>query len=571
MNEKKRTLFIAAFFGLLSAYFVLPLFLKLRWWGVRDWDQFCTMAAIPSGTILQYGQFPFWNPYIGGGNIFFHHPEAATFSPFLLLYMLFGALVGLKIQVFICYFLGLFGSWRLFERLGMSPVAAMISSAAYFGSVFFSLHFAEGHMSFTHFCFAPWFIYYVMQDRPGYRGIVMASLMLSLMILGSGAGVPLLYTLLFCSLFFILRAVEGRKLSELIRLALSVAGGLALSAVKFLPMCIYVFQNEWTGNPNESIPLSALPAVFFAWNHTLYATGFEGQVWDWHEYGAYLSPPLVILAVVALAVRFRKLWPWLALTLFFLLYGLGDFGWFSPWALLSKLPGYSSARCTGRSFQYVILSVAVLGGFGFDYLRRRLANTGWGRIPMILLYSAASIIVVNNLIFAWPIMSDAARNPGEEITRSAVFEHVIDDQAMTYRNFLANRGSLIAPKISLYEPSRALVGPGDKVSYEHFLNGSARVNRRLFTPNKIEYDLFASGPGVMVISMGFDRGWSAADGRPLRKTNGLITFDFSRGNDRIVLNYETPFFRTGLVLSLLTLAGLVLAWRRSEAANLDRG
>lgn len=58
------------------------------------------MAAIPAGTILQYGQIPFWNPYLGGGNIFFHHPEAATFSPFLLLCVLFGALTGLKIQVF---------------------------------------------------------------------------------------------------------------------------------------------------------------------------------------------------------------------------------------------------------------------------------------------------------------------------------------------------------------------------------------------------------------------------------------------------------------------------------------
>jgi len=327
-------------------------------------------------------------------------------------------------------------------------------------------------------------------------------------------------------------------------------------------MCVYFFQTEWTGNTSEYIPLSALPAIFFGWKQSLFTTNFAGQEWDWHEYGAYISPLLIILALVALAARFRKLWPWLALTLFFFFYGLGNFGWFSPWALLSELPGYSSARGAGRSFQYVILSVAVLGGFGFDYLRTRLAALNASRLWLSAIYVVGLAAVIGNLIFAWPIMTSASRIPAREITRSSVFEHVIDDQAMTYPNYLANRGSLIAPKISLYQPSRALVGPGDEVIPEHFLNGSARVTRRLYTPNRIEYDLDAPGPGVMVISMGFDPGWAAADDRPLRQTNGLITFDFSPGADEIVLTYETPFVRTGLVLSLLSLAGLILAWRR---------
>ncbi len=61
----------------------------------------------------------------------------------------------------------------------------------------------------------------------------------------------------------------------------------------------------------------------------------------------------------------------------------------------------------------------------------------------------------------------------------------------------------------------------------------------------------------MVISMGFDRGWRAVDGRELRQQQGLLTFDFNQGTDGIVLVYRTPYFLTGLVVSAAFLIGLI--------------
>jgi len=163
MNVKQTKVLYPVVFLLLSVYYCLPFFLKINYWGIRDWDLFTTIAAVPAGTILNYGQFPFWNPYLAGGNILFHHPEIAVLSPFVLLYLIFGAVVGLKLQVFICYFLGFWGSWKLFKKLGISEFGALMVAVVYFGSVHFSLHFAEGHMPFTHFCFLPWFIYFLLK------------------------------------------------------------------------------------------------------------------------------------------------------------------------------------------------------------------------------------------------------------------------------------------------------------------------------------------------------------------------------------------------------------------------
>lgn len=561
MTFRKTNVLYPLLFALLAIYYTLPFLYRYDYWGVRDWGLFTTIAAVPAGSIIHYSQFPFWNPYLGGGNILFHHPEVAVLSPFFPLYLIFGAVIGLKIQVLICYFLGFWGSHRLFCRLGVSPAASAMSSVAYFGSVHFVLHFAEGHIPFTHFCFLPWFVYFVLLSVEKRKQLAPAALALALMILGNGAAVPLLYTVTFSSLLFALMSLERRKLAYFRNLAVAAVAGAALAAVKSLPMVIYLVQNRWERGPEESIPLSALAGIFFGFNHSLYARNFADQYWSWHEYGAYISPILIIFALAALFHNLRKHKVWLVLLLFFLVLGLGNFGSLSPWALLSHLPGFSSARCSGRSFQFVILSAAVLGGFGFDYLREKLSSSC--RWLKLTLPAAAGVVILTNLGFAVPIMMSAFNKKPEQVFRSPVFAHVIDDKPQAYKNYLANRGSLIAPWLSAYHPSRALVDENDKVLPDHVLIGKAEVMRRLYTPNRIEYELDAAEGGQIVIGMGYDVGWKASDKRSVYEKRGLIAFSFQPGRSQVSLSYRTPYFYTGLIISLATLVGLATLYRRS--------
>ena len=553
----KHKLFAPGLSAVLALYYTLPFLLKITWWGGRDWDLFTTMAAVPVGSLLDYGQFPFWNLYLGGGNILFHHPEVAILSPFFLLYLVFGAVVGLKLQVLICYFIGFYGSIKLSEQLGMSTLAAAMTSVAYFGSVHFALHFAEGHMPFTHFCFLPWFLYFLLRSPSGLKHLLAASICLVLMILGNGAAIPLLYTLTFSTLLVVLLSVTQKSYLLLKNLALMVVAALGLSAIKIIPMAIYLLENRWAGNPDESIPLSALGSIFFGLTHSLYARNFPEQFWAWHEYGAYLSPLLIALALSALVPKWRRYWHWMVLLVFFLILGLGDFGWFSPWSIVSHLPGFSSARCTGRAFQFVILAGAILGGFGFDLWRRRFGALSKKRWLRLLPYAAAVIVVATNLGFAWPIMSSAFKTEAQNVQRFEMFSHVVDEKPQAYKNYLTNRGSLITPWLSAYHPSRGLVDAANTVHMEHVLSGKVESLKRQYTPNRISYELSASEAGRMVISMGYDRGWRAEDGRELRQQQGLLTFDFNQGTDRIVLVYRTPYILTGLVVSTAFLIGLI--------------
>ncbi len=559
MRLRKPNLIVVISSAVLALYYAMPLLLKLRWWGVRDWDLFTAIAAIPVGEIVHYGQFPFWNPYMGGGNILFHHPEVAVLTPFFLLYLVFGAVVGLKLQVLICYFLGFWGSQRLFRTLGMSRWIAVVAAVAYFGSVHLALHYAEGHMPFTHYAFLPWFVHFVLESVRERRYLIGAVVSLALMILGNGAAVPFLYTMLFTGLLLLVRAIDQRTLQEIKQFATATVLALLVSAVKVIPMIVYLVRKDWEGNPEESIPLTALDNIFFGFSHSLFVENFPEQFWAWHEYGAYISPLLAAAGVYLLVRRFRKYWYLLVPLVFFFLLGMGNFASWSPWAILTQLPGFESLRATGRAFHFVILSCAVLGGLGLDLLYGKLREAWHERGAFGVTAFVALVIVGTNLILVWPILSEASRFPPKHVIRSPVFRHVIDTKPKAYENFLANRGALITPWLSAYEPSRALVGPGERVEQEFVLSGSAEIKKRLYTPNKITYVIEGGKTGGrIVIGMGYERGWYAEDGRELRPERRLISFQYTGGTDTVVLRYRTPNFYLSLAVSLLTLAGLVV-------------
>ncbi len=566
MSFTKSKVFFPLLSAILALYYTFPFLIKYNYWGIRDWDLFTTIAAVPTGTILYYHQFPFWNPYLAGGNILFHHPEVAVLSPFLLLYLIFGAVIGLKLQVLICYFLGFWGSFRLFSQLGISRGASIVAGVAYFGSVHFALHFAEGHMPFTHFCFLPWFIFFLLKANEDKRFLLGAALSIVLMVLGNGAAIPFLYTFTFSSVFFLLRAIQKHSLKEVKNFLAAVGIALGIAAIKLLPAVVYLVHNRWRGKNDETLPLTALGKIFFGLKHSLFVRNFPEQLWNWHEYGAYLSPLLVLLAGYALVKHFRKLWVWLGVVLFFLILGLGNFAPFSLWAILSELPGFYSARCTGRAFQFVILGTAVLGGFGIDLLWQKSKQSRYQKWISGSLTAAAGVIIATNLVLAYPIMSSSFIHPPHYIPRAEEFTHVVKKDGKAFENYLANRGSLIAPELSATKASRALVGMNDSVYMELVLSGQAEIVAKEYTPNRIEYEIIGRQPGEIVISMGYDPGWYAEDGRPLKEEQNLIAFPFTQGYQKVVLRYRPPYFFAGAAISLVTIVFLI-ATRRKLFSN----
>jgi len=545
------------FFALVSLALAAPLLIKWNYIGVGDWELFVTMAAVPARTIEYYHQFPFWNPYLGGGNILFAHPEVGVLSPFFLLILLFGPIAGIKIKMLLAFFLGLWGTHLFARRLSLSRSSAALAALTYFGSSYFAAHFSIGHVPFTHFCFLPWFLYCVLRAGSDRRFVLAAAAAVALIIVGNGAAVPFLYTAFFSGVFLILSIIFEKTPWRYLKYYLTaIIIGLLLAAVKFIPMLYYLSRNQWEGMPNDVTPLSLLPRIFLSTDQALFQTVGSGQYWGWHEYSAYLSPVVIILAVYALAMRFRRCRLWLILALFFLVFGLGGFSGWSLWSLITALPGFESIRAPSRAFQFVVLPVAMMAGIGLDYLTERLRSAP--AVFRLVAPLAIAVVLISNYLVNLPNLELIAYKKPAEKQFHEDFRHVIGDKHEIYDLFLENRGSLMAPWLSAYKESRALVTPDNQVMMEYVLAGRVRSLDGRYTPNRVEYRISPVSDGTIIFGIGYDEGWHAADGRPVFEKNGLVAAGFESHDERIILEYRAPLFWTGLIISFVTLLGCLL-------------
>lgn len=537
------------FFGA-ALIFSLPFLLKWNYIGPRDWELFVTMAAIPVKSVLYYFQFPFFNPYLAGGNILFAHPEVGIFSPFFLIMLIFGAIGGLKLQVLIVYFLGFWGSWLFSRHLGLSKISSYLVAFVYFGSSYFALHFSAGHMPFTHFCFLPWFLYFLLRAEKERKYLLAGALSIALIILGNGAAIPFLYSCFFSGVFILLYSIEKKNYRYLKFYFFAIFAGLLLSAVKFVPMFIELSQSPWAGKPDDFTPLGIIPAAFFSFDQYIFRELGAGFNWTWHEYGAYLSPVVVLIALIGLIYKFRSCRLWLVTAIFFFIFGLGSYSEFSLWNLFMKLPGFASIRVPSRAFQFVVLSIAVIAGFGLDYIITRLKET----VPSIkyIAFALVGLILLSNFLVNLPSFKTIDYKLPEKQTFAANFRHEIGDANDIYRLFQRNRGSLMAPWLSAYKESRGLVSQSNQVAMEYIMSGQLKVVSRNYTPNKIEYEIAPKSDGKIIFGIGYDKGWTCSDGRELFEEHGLVATEFNINDKKIILSYTTPWFYTGLVISFLT-------------------
>ncbi len=554
----------AVVFISITAIMAVPWLRNLHDWGIRDWDLFTTLQAAVVTSIRDYSQFPFWNPYIGGGNILFAHPEVALIHPFTILLLVFGTLVGLKLQVIAAYLIGFWGMHRLSRMLGISYWGALVPPAAYMLSSYMALHFAAGHISFHYFCAFPWLVYFYKLSLEKPVHILSAGLVLTFMILGSGAGIPLIFSLLFLFLFSLMDIGEDYGIMPPLKAIAAGICGLLFGAIKFAPMLDYFLRHPWQPPMEaESIPLWVLPHAFFNFNQDNFANHFASGTWGWHEYGAFIGPFTVILAGIGLVVRIRLAWKYIILIGISIMLMMGSFAPWSPWNLLTQAPFFDTMRVPSRFSLLAVFCIALLAGWGIDSLMVFLKHQR--RILAAVLFAG---VVITHCAVCWPILGSTFTNPPEPTVPPGAFKQIYGDPDRMYAAFLENTGTIQAAWISAYRPGRGILSPGGRVAQWYSQDEAVDVQSYDFSPNRLVLRTISETGGALVISMGYDAGWRQADGGRLYPTAELITVDVPRGASRVELFYLPDYFILGASISAVSLiAALVVyitAWRRSR-------
>lgn len=164
-----------------------------------DWRLFYFLNAFINKAIIEYKQFPLWCPYINGGYPFVGHPLNSSLSLFIFPNLIFGEIIGSRVNIFIMHLIGALGMYYLTKKiLNFNNMGAIASSLSFSLSIYFVADLFGGDLEEINYFFMPVVLALFIRAHHNKIALWSASVLLS-MILNCGA---LLFVTTMLLLFF---------------------------------------------------------------------------------------------------------------------------------------------------------------------------------------------------------------------------------------------------------------------------------------------------------------------------------------------------------------------------------
>jgi hypothetical protein len=578
--------------SLLSALFVQPIFDEPKNWGIQDWDQHLFYHGVPRMTLLEHGELPLWNPYHGGGLPGLANPQSPFLSPAFLCVLVFGVVVGIKVEIWIHWLIGLTGGYLLGRDFGLARPSSLVVAAVYMLSGLHVLAITAGMTTFLPAAYLPWTVWLYRRGTEDGRAALGAGALLAITFFGGGAHLVLL-TFVFLLLYTAAEVTfGGASLRVWSRtFATTAVSAACLGAVKLLPSAALLrrfprVEDAYSGYSLESLAFALLHA-----DQRLSgpAPGSEagllrGMSWGLDENGMYIGPGIALLIVIGVVTRLRRHKALAASSVALLWLMLGNRAPLSLWALLHELPVFEGMRVAQRFRFPFMLCAALFAGVGFELVQRwtwRLRSQRVGALAAASVFLAALVPLFGNgrafgEAFSIPPLtverSDQFRQARKLLTydsrgwKSDASPGALSSWSALYPALLSNLGTIDA-----YEPildrfvSPALASDAPAYRGEVFFDrGERRCSLVSWSPNRWVIDVDAGEPGVVVVNQNYFEGWHT-NANTVIDHGGLIGLPIDAGRQRVTLRYLPQSFLVGAVVSMLAWALVVYSLFRPPA------
>jgi hypothetical protein len=539
----------------------------------QDWDQHLVYHWVPWDTVVRFHQVPLWNPYLCGGTPLLANPPTRILMPFFLLHLLAGPVAGIHLEIILHLALIAAGGWVLGRTLGLSRLAAATIGLVFLGCSAHYLHLAVGHVWFVAYAYLPWVAAGTWRSIETRRLVpaALAGLVLAIQI-GEGGIYPAPHAAILIVVVTLVTALARRDRWPLVVLATTAGFGFALSAVRLLPTLALMADHPRLIDSPESVG----PRMLL---HALFWRGAEPPVlpemdWGFHEYGTYLSPAAVVLALAGLGAAWRRGSAWLVAAAVFLALAFGDVGAASPWRLLHGLPLFASQHVPSRFLTPFVFVTAIVCGFGVDALQQRGRRAGLAAAALAIVAAADGFLVGPPLlerIFEFAPAPSGRFSFARPLTPTPRFHQTLIRQGRSmFMTAQSNRGV-----IDCYDPIHLTVAVrafGDpEYRGEQHLTGAGTLRLARWSPNALEYDVDLPAPTDLVVNQNFYPAWTLTGGTGTTfDDDGLVGVHLPAGAQHLVLRYVDRSFWLGLVISLaglVALAGLAVREPREPAAR----
>ncbi|MFZ5895314.1 MAG: hypothetical protein ACOY0T_29930 [Myxococcota bacterium] len=578
---------------LLGAFAALlaPMLRDFSTYGFHDWDAHAAYRYITTLSLRQYGEGPWWHPWLCGGVPAWGYVEGAPnlVSPYLPFYLWADIRAAIRVEVIGNGLIGLAGAYTLARHFTRSRALAGFFAALFVLNGRWALQTAVGHTWHLQYAITPW-VFYCFERALSERGDFTASARRFALTAGAllaylvyaGGIYPLPHTALFLVTYASLRALFACSLRPLPIVALAGIAALALAAPKLLAVLDYMQGTPRLIDSNERIGLGELWVMLTQPNQAYGMRPVSVPAYNWHEWGIYVGTAgLAFIGLGALFARGQRGQAFKICGIGCLLLGLGDFHAYAPWRLLHRLPPFSSQHVPSR-FHYLMvffLGLACVIALA-PRLERWLKRRPW--LDLVLLLPLAlyvrDLVNVNQRPFEQAFWMRAPDNipalfPFEHHRDAPVSYVQRDWAAPMLLAMFANTGV-----IRCYGADPSLkVGAvaADAPNYEgnaFVADGPGRAEIIEWTPNRASVRVRGAEEGALVVyNMNYDVSWRA-DGAPALEVEGRVAARLLPGRDSIefsyfprTLKYSLPIFllSIGLVIASGTIAARIGAyWRR---------
>ncbi len=585
---------------------------------VADWmddHQFYSWEEADRTTLLRYLQLPAWNPFWCGGTVGIAAPEDPFLGPDFLLRLVFGVAHGRRLAIVLLVILGFEGMYRLCRRLDSSAVGAVFAGLVYGTCDRFVSYIHDGWVNFMGFELIPLVLYFLVVGTlgpadPSILGIARTEHMRRARLLGgffvawiilSAGTYPTPYAMIsvgylttaLCVLGFFggqnLAAEDAPRWRRVLGapwLVPWVAAGtiglvaLGLSAGKMLPTLSFLRQFPRVFTPVET------------------HTAVEMFTGVWSRYYAVLVLALIGLVTADLAAGI-----FVGGAILFFALSMGDYDQSAPFHLMKSLPIFGQLRFPDRFIVGVLLFTSVAASRGITRVEDALptavkrvwelffsAKRFKGREGAVayppelgwIMVGVAAFLAYSKVgrPFAEEILKGVHIRPGtmyvQEGPRSfdGPFRQSRGNRRDAHMFTAANLGSIYCVAGNPLPESALLRGDLEQEEYPQDPT-KATVKRLEWTPNAIKLEVDAKEPTTILVNQNWAPQWRASVGS-VKSVEKLLAVDVPGGKNVVLLQYKDRFLDACLLVSLVTLLGVVFVvgrdgvrWVKRESARWD--
>jgi hypothetical protein len=358
-DQRRLVLFLLR---ILVGSLLIPLLANPHGLGFADWDFFLEKYEAVRRTILNWGQFPWWDPWCRGGYPLAADPQVGVVSPATPLVLLLGTSMGLRVAALLFIWASVEGAFRLGWLWLREAWAAAATALVYSLNGAVLVDTAWGFFIPMSYCVVPWLFYCSLQiGTSRWYGVGLGCLIAATVLIG--AQYVSFYGIVLAGLVWLrsLRVQKpGERLIVLSNTGTAIGLFLLLTGWRLVPMLL-VMNNDQRGAQtvwNESLGstlghlLNRPPS---AWVSMIPPQHLASYI----EMTSYVGMLVLVLSLLDLLHGWR--W-WHALALLCGWLAIGSAEWYQPSYWLADWPLFRSTHVVTRWRFIALLGIGLAAG-----------------------------------------------------------------------------------------------------------------------------------------------------------------------------------------------------------------